>query len=63
MVYDLSKIESHPGKPLKCHINGVCENTAKRTKSILAQYAALFHEFGKTNPHFQMKINGHTNTR
>lgn len=60
MVYDLSKIESHPGKPLKCHINGVCENTAKRTKSILAQYAALFHDFGKTNPNFQMKLNGHT---
>ena len=59
-VYDLSKIESHPGKPLKRHINGVCENTAIRTKSILAQYAALFHDFGKTNPNFQMKLNGRT---
>lgn len=58
MVRDLKKIESHPGKLLKIHISGVCENTAKRTKSILARYAALFHDFGKINPNFQQKLQG-----
>ena len=58
MVYDLAKIESHPGKPLKVHINGVCDKSAKRTSSILAKYAALFHDFGKVNPNFQQKLQG-----
>lgn len=58
MVYDLAKIESHPGKTLKTHINGVCEKTSLRTASILAKYAALFHDFGKVNPNFQVKLQG-----
>lgn len=58
MVHDLAKIESHPEKPLKVHINGVCDKSAKRTSSILAKYAALFHDFGKINPHFQQKLKG-----
>ena len=58
MVLDLKKIESHPGKLLKVHINGVCEKSAKRTSSILAKYAALFHDFGKVNPNFQQKLQG-----
>jgi len=58
MVHDLKKIESHPGKPLKTHINGVCKKTAKRTSSIIAKYGALFHDFGKVNPNFQLKLQG-----
>lgn len=58
MVPDLTKIESHPGKLLKVHINGVCEKSAKRTSSILAKFAALFHDFGKINPNFQQKLQG-----
>lgn len=58
MVYDLEAIESHPGKPLKVHINGVCQKTSQRTDSILAKYAALFHDFGKVNPNFQKKLQG-----
>lgn len=58
MVHDLTKIESHPGKPLKVHIKGVCEKSAKRTSSIIAKYAALFHDFGKINPNFQHKLQG-----
>jgi CRISPR-associated endonuclease/helicase Cas3 len=58
MVHDLTKIESHPGKALKVHINGVCEKSAIRTSSILAKYAALFHDFGKINPYFQQKLKG-----
>ena len=58
MAHDLAKIESHPGKPLKIHVNGVCEKAAKRTSSILGKYAALFHDFGKINPNFQQKLQG-----
>lgn len=58
MVFDLKKIESHPGKLLKIHVNGVCEKSAKRTTSTLAKYAALFHDFGKINPNFQQKLKG-----
>ncbi len=63
MVYDLTIIESHPGKPLKVHINGVCDKSAKRTPSILAKYAALFHDFGKINPNFQQKLKGIKSTK
>ncbi|SHJ71264.1 CRISPR-associated helicase, Cas3 family [Tangfeifania diversioriginum] len=58
MVYDLEAIESHPDKPLKVHINGVCQKASKRTDSVLAKYAALFHDFGKVNPNFQKKLQG-----
>lgn len=58
MVFDLTKIESHPGKLLKVHIEGVCEKSAKRTSNALAKYAALFHDFGKINPNFQQKLKG-----
>lgn len=58
MVYDLKKIESHPGKPLNIHVKGVCEKSTKRTSSTLAWYAALFHDFGKINPNFQQKLKG-----
>lgn len=58
MVYDLETIESHPGKPLKIHIKGVCQKTCKHTNSVLAEYAALFHDFGKVNPNFQKKLKG-----
>lgn len=58
MVFDLTKIESHPEKPLKVHIEGVCEKSAKRTSNTLAKYAALFHDFGKINPNFQQKLKG-----
>ena len=58
MVFDLTKIESHQGKPLKVHIQGVCEKSTKRTSNALANYAALFHDFGKINPNFQQKLKG-----
>ena len=58
MVYALEAIESHPGKPLKGHIKGVWQKTSKRTNSVLAEYAALFHDFGKVNPNFQKKLQG-----
>lgn len=58
MVHDLKKIQSHPGKSLRVHIEGVSKKSTKRTSSVLAKYAALFHDFGKINPNFQRKLKG-----
>jgi len=58
MVHDLTSIESHPGKLLKKHIEGVCLKTSRRSPSIIAKYAALFHDLGKINPNFQLKLKG-----
>ena len=58
MVYDLAKLRSHPNKLLKKHIQGVGDKSAKRVESVLAKYAALFHDFGKVNPNFQLKLDG-----
>lgn len=58
MVSYLSNIKSHPEKLLKDHINGVLEKSGNRTTSIVAKYAALFHDLGKINPNFQLKLQG-----
>ena len=52
MVYDLDNIKSHPKKQLKVHIEGVLYKSEVRTASIIAKYAALFHDLGKINPNF-----------
>jgi len=57
MVYDLDNIKSHPKKQLKVHIEGVLNKSEVRTASIIAKYAALFHDLGKINPNFQAKLN------
>ncbi len=57
MVSDITKLESHPGKFLLDHIQGVRDNTKKRTNSRLAELVAIFHDFGKINPNFQDKLN------
>ena len=44
MVSDLENIKSHPEKLLKVHIEGVLNKSETRTASIIAKYAALFHE-------------------
>ena len=56
---------SHTGKPLQVHINGVMAKVKYRTENLptalnlkLAEIAALFHDLGKINPHFQRKLNG-----
>ncbi|MFT4071215.1 MAG: CRISPR-associated helicase Cas3' [Dysgonamonadaceae bacterium] len=57
MVSDLENIKSHPEKLLKTHIEGVLNKSKTRTTSIIAKYAALFHDLGKINPNFQAKFN------
>ncbi len=56
MVSDITKLESHPGKFLLDHIQGVRDNTKKRTNSRLAELVAIFHDLGKINPNFQDKL-------
>lgn len=57
--------KSHSKKYLQEHLNGVMEKVKYRTANLpttlnlkLAEIAALFHDLGKINPHFQTKLNG-----
>jgi CRISPR-associated endonuclease/helicase Cas3 len=56
---------SHTGKLLQTHISGVMTKVKYRTENLpktlnlkFAEIAALFHDLGKINPHFQRKLNG-----
>jgi CRISPR-associated endonuclease/helicase Cas3 len=49
---------SHPKKTLFIHTDGVRGKTRHRCKLPIADAAALFHDLGKLNPHFQEKIKG-----
>ena len=56
---------SHTGKPLQEHLNGVMAKVKYRTENLpttlnlkLAEIAALFHDLGKINPNFQRKLKG-----
>jgi CRISPR-associated endonuclease/helicase Cas3 len=53
---DLATIYSHPGKPLKDHLQGVIDGTQVRAENKLAKLAAFFHDIGKINPNFQKKL-------
>jgi CRISPR-associated endonuclease/helicase Cas3 len=52
---------SHPDKLLSDHLRGVVEGTRRRTVSKAAEIAALFHDLGKINPNFQLKLKGEKN--
>lgn len=49
---------SHPHKPLRVHTNGVFEGTRRHTENRVALLAALWHDVGKLNPNFQVKLDG-----
>ncbi|MDD2716747.1 MAG: CRISPR-associated helicase Cas3' [Candidatus Wallbacteria bacterium] len=49
---------SHPDKSLSFHTLGVLEKIKHFTSLEIAEYAGLFHDFGKVNPNFQKKIKG-----
>jgi CRISPR-associated endonuclease/helicase Cas3 len=63
---DLSTaFNSHTGKPLQKHLQGVMAKIKYRTEKLpttlnlkLAEIAALFHDLGKINPNFQDKLKG-----
>ena len=57
--------KSHSEKYLQDHLQGVMAKVKYRTENLpttlnlkLAEIAALFHDLGKINPHFQRKLNG-----
>jgi CRISPR-associated endonuclease/helicase Cas3 len=52
------KFESHPGKALEEHIEGVLKGTLSRSSLLIAEMSALFHDLGKINPNFQNKLHG-----
>lgn len=59
-MVDVNNLKSHPDKLLFTHVEGVLENvkklTAKLPVSKIAELAAIFHDLGKINPHFQQKL-------
>ena len=58
MVFDLKEYNSHPKKPLSKHILGVLKKAQRRNKNMLLEVAILFHDLGKINPNFQIKLKG-----
>ncbi|GIV39350.1 MAG: CRISPR-associated helicase/endonuclease Cas3 [Patescibacteria group bacterium] len=50
------KYQSHPGKPLEKHIEGVVQKALHRSPSPVVKWAAYFHDLGKINPFFQQKL-------
>lgn len=55
---DITQYKSHPNKLLATHINGVANNVREHGGSKIAVTAAIFHDLGKTNPNFQIKLDG-----
>ncbi len=58
MGVDMKVYKSHPDKLLTEHLRGVVDGTRRRTVSKEAEIAALFHDLGKINPNFQLKLSG-----
>jgi len=60
MLVAVDKLNSHPGKPLFTHVDGVISNALKLTKDLdvakWAELVAIFHDLGKINPNFQNKL-------
>jgi CRISPR-associated endonuclease/helicase Cas3 len=63
MDADINQFKSHSGKYLQDHLDGVTQKVKYRTANLpttlnlkLAEVAALFHDVGKINPHFQEKL-------
>lgn len=53
---DLTKYRSHPDKQLLAHTSGVVEKVRSLTSLKIAELAAIFHDVGKMNPNFQLKL-------
>lgn len=56
MVVDINKLKSHPNKTLLTHVNGVVNGTKALTDLKMAELAAIFHDLGKMNFGFQIKV-------
>lgn len=60
-MFDLGTIKSHSDKSLFEHIDGVRNNVKMLSNSKIAELVAVFHDLGKMNPNFQMKLLGKSN--
>ena len=58
MGFDLNKCLSHPGKLLKVHLEKVAALSKRFTNSDASELVSLFHDIGKVNTNFQLKISG-----
>ena len=56
LVVDLTRYRSHPDKQLLVHTRGVLKDVKQLTKLKIAELAAVFHDVGKLNPNFQVKL-------
>ena len=61
MVVNLKKYKSHPHKELIVHTQGVIDKTKSLTTLKIAEIAAIFHDLGKLNLNFQLKLDGKSN--
>lgn len=57
-MVDITSYHSHPHKTLIQHTTGVLHKVRSLTDLKMAEIAAVFHDFGKLNPNFQLKIKG-----
>lgn len=57
-MVNLEIYKSHRDKKLYDHIKGVVNNAKRLTSIKVAEVAAIFHDVGKINPHFQSKLLG-----
>ena len=55
---DFDSFQSHTDKSLRVHLQGVLDGAHRHDLSPVATVAALFHDLGKLNPHFQAKLSG-----
>jgi CRISPR-associated helicase Cas3/CRISPR-associated endonuclease Cas3-HD len=62
-MVDLTQIYSHPNKQLTEHTDNVVEKVKSLTNLKIAEIAAIFHDAGKLNPNFQLKLKQNFNEK
>ena len=60
---DLTQYYSHPNKQITEHTDNVVKKVKLLTNLKIAELAAIFHDAGKLNPNFQLKINKNFNEK
>ena len=62
-MVDLTEYYSHPNKLITEHTDNVVKKVISLTDLKIAELAAIFHDAGKLNPNFQLKINKNFNKK
>ena len=55
-MVDITKLKSHPNKTLLTHVRGVVNGTKELSSLKVAELTAIFHDLGKMNYGFQIKV-------